>query len=233
VKERLTGAIILVVLIVLLVPELLSGPSRSAPVPQAAATSSEEPPLRSYTINLADDSHSGASANTSTPQASGPAQPAPIDESAAASQPSPSTGDSSPAPSPDDPQVTPQTNPASSTTQRDAALGEPQPAAPRKSAAAEKAAPAERPAALPASAEKATSATGWMVQLGVFASRANADRLMQELKGKGFHTSVSESTGGRRTLWRVRAGPVPERATADQLNARLRAAGHAGAVVPK
>jgi cell division septation protein DedD len=81
--------------------------------------------------------------------------------------------------------------------------------------------------------EKTTSATGWMVQLGVFASRANADRLMQDLKGKGFHTSVSESTGGGRTLWRVRAGPVPERAAADQLNARLRAAGHAGSVVPK
>jgi DedD protein len=258
VKERLTGAIILVVLIVLLVPELLSGPSRSAPVPQAAATSSEEPPLRSYTINLADDSHTGASASTSTPQANGPAQPAPIDESAAASQPAPSTGDSSPTPSADEPQVTPQANPRSSTAQRDAAPEEPQAAGPRKSAAAEKAASAERPiAAKPvaaqrpsapdknparyaaaegpatASVEKTTSATGWMVQLGVFASRANADRLMQDLKGKGFHTSVSESTGGGRTLWRVRAGPVPERAAADQLNARLRAAGHAGSVVPK
>jgi DedD protein len=260
VKERLTGAIILVVLIVLLVPELLSGPSRSAPVPQAAATSSEEPPLRSYTINLADDSHTGASASTSTPQANGPAQPAPIDESGAASQPSASTGDSLPTPSPDEPQVTPQTNAASSTAQRDAAQEEPQPAAPWKSAATEKAASAERPiatkplaaqrpsapdknparyaaaegpAALPASTEKTTSATGWMVQLGVFASRANADRLMQDLKGKGFHTSVSESPGGGRTLWRVRAGPVTERAAADQLNARLRAAGHAGAVVPK
>jgi DedD protein len=250
----------------LLVPELLSGPSRSAPVPQAAASSSEEPPLRSYTINLADDSHSGASASTSTPQANGPAQPAPIDESVAASQALPSTGDSSPVPSPDEPKVTPQTNPASSTAQRDTALEAPQPAASRKSGTAEKAtaaeqvapgerptaakpvaaqrpsapeknparyAAAERPAALPASAEKATSAAGWMVQLGVFASRANADHLMQELKGKGFHTSVSESTGGGRTLWRVRAGPVSERAAADQLNARLRLAGHAGAVVPK
>jgi DedD protein len=266
VKERLTGAIILVVLIVLLVPELLSGPSRSAPVPQAAATSSEEPPLRSYTINLADDSHTGASASTSTPQANGPAQPAPIDESATGSQPAPSTSDSRPTPSPDEPQVTPQAN-----AQPDAAREEPQPA-PRKSAAAEKAtaaeklvaaektasaeapiaakpvaaqrpsapeknpapyAPPERAAGLPASTEKATSTTGWMVQLGVFASRANADRLMQDLKRKGFHTSVSESTGGRRTLWRVRAGPVPERAAADQLNASLRAAGHAGSVVPK
>ncbi|MDB6087336.1 MAG: hypothetical protein JWN85_120 [Gammaproteobacteria bacterium] len=73
-----------------------------------------------------------------------------------------------------------------------------------------------------------------MVQLGVFASRTNAERLTQELKGKGFHASVSESTGaGGRTLWRVRAGPVTERAAAEQLNAKLRAVGHAGALVPK
>lgn len=250
-KERLTGAIILVVLIVLLVPELLSGPSRSAPVPQAAATSSEEPPLRSYTINLADDSHTGASASGSTPQASGPAQPAPIAESAVASQPSPAASDSSSTPPQDETQGTPQTSPAASTAQGDASREEPQPAAPRKPVAADKAAagaqkpstadkaPAryaatERPSSSAASAEKSTSAAGWMVQLGVFASRTNAERLTQELKGKGFHTSVSESTGGGgRTLWRVRAGPVSDRAAADQLNSKLRAAGHAGTVVPK
>ena len=88
-KERLTGAIILVVLIVLLVPELLSGPSRSAPVSQAAVSSTEEPPLRSYTINLADDSH-GSSSSAETPsasaQASGPAQPTAITETPPAVQ---------------------------------------------------------------------------------------------------------------------------------------------------
>jgi len=75
VKERLTGAIILVVLIVLLVPELLSGPKGpSAPVSAgAAATSSEEPPLRSYTINLGDDSH----ARSASAESSGPAMPQP------------------------------------------------------------------------------------------------------------------------------------------------------------
>jgi DedD protein len=71
------------------------------------------------------------------------------------------------------------------------------------------------------------------VQLGVFSVQANAERLAQELKSKGFHTLVSETSGAGRTLWRVRAGPVAERAAAEQLNARLRAAGHAGSVVPK
>ncbi|MGH8286510.1 MAG: SPOR domain-containing protein [Steroidobacteraceae bacterium] len=49
-KERLTGAIILVVLIVLVVPELLTGPRRA--VPSGAASSVEGPPMRSYTIEL-------------------------------------------------------------------------------------------------------------------------------------------------------------------------------------
>ena len=80
-KERLTGAIILVVLIVLLVPELLSGPKgRSAPASAGSIpTSSEEPPLRSYTINLGDDSHSRPESTGSNgpamPQPSGPEQP--------------------------------------------------------------------------------------------------------------------------------------------------------------
>ena len=41
-KERLTGAIILVALIVLLVPELLTGPVRSAPRATAVASSAGE-----------------------------------------------------------------------------------------------------------------------------------------------------------------------------------------------
>ncbi len=71
------------------------------------------------------------------------------------------------------------------------------------------------------------------MQLGVFSVQANAERLSQELKSKGFHTLVSEISGNGRTLWRVRAGPVTERAAAEQLSAKLRAAGHAGSVVPK
>jgi DedD protein len=108
----------------------------------------------------------------------------------------------------------------------------PKPSATDRIAPGERLAAADKPvAATPAA--KAGSSTAWMVQLGVFASRANAERLAQELKNKGFHTSVSEASGGGRALWRVRAGPLSERAAAEQLNAKLRAAGHAGSVVPK
>lgn len=47
-KERLVGAIIFVVLIVLLVPEILSGPRRAAPTGGASAGG----PTRTYTIDL-------------------------------------------------------------------------------------------------------------------------------------------------------------------------------------
>jgi cell division septation protein DedD len=73
-----------------------------------------------------------------------------------------------------------------------------------------------------------------MVQLGVFASRDNADRLAQELKGKGFRIAVSEVEGSSgRKLFRVRAGPVTDRTAASDLAAKLRAAGAPGSVVPR
>jgi len=50
-RERLTGAAILVALVVLLVPELLTGPRRAAPQPAAGV---DEPPIRSYTLPLSD-----------------------------------------------------------------------------------------------------------------------------------------------------------------------------------
>jgi DedD protein len=51
VKERLIGASILVVLIVLVVPELLSGPKPVRPPPSLAAAATE--PLRNVTVDLA------------------------------------------------------------------------------------------------------------------------------------------------------------------------------------
>ncbi len=247
-KERLTGAIILVVLIVLLVPELLSGPSRSVPAPQAAATSSEEPPLRSYTINLADDSHSTDSStgtSNAAPQASGPEQPTPVTESPPTQQADLDTrtaGAPNSAPGTlASPTQAPALGAASTTSQE-----QPRPtgshAQGQSSAPTSVAAPRQRLSAAPhpaaesertESTESSPTTGGWMVQLGVFSIQANAERLARELKSQGFHALVSANSGGGRPLWRVRTGPVAERAAAEQLNARLRAAGHAGSVVPK
>ncbi len=58
-KYRLTGAVILVLLAVLFVPELLTGPARPRPSttgPAPAPTTAEGAPLRSYDIDLGDSS---------------------------------------------------------------------------------------------------------------------------------------------------------------------------------
>ena len=209
-KERLTGAIILVALIVLLVPELLTGPVRSAPRVAAAASSAEEPPLRSYTINLADDAH------PRTTPASGPEQPTPVPASAQVAD--------TPAPPPPPAAQAPP-------------LSAPAPVAAAKPAAAKPAAAkpaATRVAAVKAAAQPADSsgAGAWLVQLGSFASHANAERLAQQLRDGGYKVNVSQASNGRH-LYRVLVGPAHDRAAAAQLAAKLQAAGHRGAIVPR
>ena len=233
-KERLTGAIALVALIVLLVPELLTGPIRSAPAPQGAAPAAGEPPLRSYTINLADESHArataGATDGSAAPQASGPAQPLPIAPPANKTLDFPRAvvGRSS----------TPKASASTAPHAADAV----QPPAPEKPTVPGKPAAPDKPIAQPGPATPPTNkkpdfpgtpADGWTVQLGSFASRANADRLVRELQRKGFQASVSQSSGGGRRLYRVRVGPTADRTAAEQLTAKLRAAGHPGSIVSK
>jgi len=195
---------ILVALMVLLVPELLTGPIRSAPRAAAMAASAEEPPLRSYTINLADDTHSRSAAAT----ASGPQQPTSL------SVAEPAAAESTP-------------SPASSAAPRapEAAPAAPPPVMPAKSG---------RASAVAASAGNSVAGDSgaWMVQLGSFASRTNAERLAGQVRAGGFKVSVSQGSSGRR-LYRVRVGPAHDREAATQLAVKLRAAGHSGSIVPK
>jgi len=194
----------LVALIVLLVPELLTGPIRSAPRAAAVAPSAEEPPLRSYTINLADDTHSRSAAAT----ASGPQHPTSL------SAAPPAAAESTPPP-------------ASSAAPRapEAAPAAPPPLLPAKSARASA-------AAASAANSVAGDSGAWMVQLGSFASRTNAERLARQVRAGGFKVSVSQGSSGRR-LYRVRVGPAHDREAATQLAVKLRAAGHSGSIVPK
>jgi DedD protein len=268
VKERLTGAIILVALIVLLVPELLTGPVRSTSTAQPGAVgSSGEPPLRSYTIDLADDARTRtATASGAAPQSgagsSGPgsdpvstaateAKPPSISEGATPSgetvaQPGeearPSTPESA-APEPSVPRPQPKAAPtaeAKVTPSVERPVPVPQPVKPKVGVPTPRTAPPEkRVSASPAPAERhaatppASAGGGWLVQLGVFASRANADRLAQELKGKGFKVSVSEVTGKGKTLYRVHSAALADRAAAQDLAAKLHAAGASSAVMPR
>lgn len=228
-KERLTGAILLVALIVVLVPELLNGPLRPAAKAHGPLPPAEAPPLRSVTINFADEPRGGSGALEMQPARSSPpapaaetggppraAQPAATAPAAAAPAVAASAAQSAP--------VTPPT-----TRKPEAARPAPAPPTPAPTAAEPR-----TTAAPPAAASTATAASGsgYVVQLGSFASRANAERLARQVRGQGFTVSVSRGTAGRH-LYRVQVGPARERAAAEQLAAKLRSQGHAGAVVAK
>lgn len=202
-KERLTGAIILVALMVLLVPELLTGPVRSAPRTAAVASSIEEPPLRSYTIKLGDEPHTRGLSMHGAPEQPAPLPPAPAATLTAAPVPQAQAGMSAPAPASPSP----------------------------TSAAPDHRSAPSPPAGTAAPAGSADTSGSYMVQLGSFASRANAERLAKQVRGQGFTVSVSQGSSGR--LYRVRVGPVPDRAAAGELAQQLRARGHGGAIVPK
>jgi cell division septation protein DedD len=73
--------------------------------------------------------------------------------------------------------------------------------------------------------------SGWAVQLGVFGQRDNADRLVRDLRSRGFEAFVSPVSRPGSTLYRVRVGPEHDRDAAEQLARRLAAAGHRGPVV--
>lgn len=226
-KQRLTGAVILVALFVLLVPELLTGP-KNAPAP---ATSTEEEGLRRYTIDLAP----GAAATT-PPDAA--VNLPPVTETPASStgnalaQPGepaqPETPAPQPAPTP--PSATnPVPQPAPQTASRPASATTP---APGVSAAP---APASAPAASRADTRKPTppSTSGtFVVQLGSFSSRENADRLVRDMTAKGFATFIAPITTNGRELYRVRVGPTRDRASAEALAAQLKRMGQSGSIVP-
>jgi DedD protein len=205
VKERLVGASILVVLIVLIVPELLSGPTSPPASPASAARLpvGTPEPVRNVTVDLA----------TSKP----PAQQTMLEPaSAPGSQP---TSAQSPA-------ASPQPQPA-----------EPAPVLPAASPApaAAHSAPLETvvppPTSVPGGSKSAVGGRAWAVQLGSFANRDNADKLVRQLKGQGFMVYVSPSGSGSASRYRVRVGPMADRGAAAQTVAKLKALGQAASIV--
>jgi DedD protein len=95
----------------------------------------------------------------------------------------------------------------------------PEPAAPRTS---DRGTAASRtPPATTSTADKTparSAASGWVVQVGAFRSRQNADRQVSRLRAKGYTAFVAAGAG---SLFHVRVGPFSERAAADRTATRL------------
>jgi DedD protein len=91
--------------------------------------------------------------------------------------------------------------------------------------------PAVRSRGLSEAAEQ-VGRTGYAVQVGSFASRNNADRLVERLAGQGYDAFIHSEESGGRMIHRVRVGSSEEREEAETLQARLRdEAGLEGIVV--
>jgi DedD protein len=238
-KQRLTGAVILVALFVLLVPELLTGPKN----PPSGAGAPADEGLRRYTIDL------DAPGANGTP-ASGPAAANPPAETSVnlpvveapmgadseravpgeAATPDPSVATPAPAvaqsPAAQTPKPAAQSTPAATT--------KPTPAA----SAPVVAAPAiTTPTMTPAAPKPVPNATPakpgtFVVQLGSFGSRENAERLVRDMTAKGFTTFIAPITTNGRELYRVRVGPTRDRPSAEALAAQLKRMGQSGSIVP-
>jgi len=205
VKERLVGATILTVLIVLIVPELLSGPP-TAPVGPKLPVSAPEP-VRNVTVDLA----------TAKPPVIEPANPAPV-----------------PAPQPPGTPsgAAERTEAGAGATSGAGATAGAGAATDAGAVALESAAPTPTSAAQATVSRAAAAGHGWSVQLGSFASRSNADKLARHVKGQGFSVFVLSSGSGAAARYRVRIGPLADREAATQAAAKLKGLGHIGSLVP-
>lgn len=213
-KHRLTGAILLVVLAVLLLPELLTG-AGNAPREVGETGGSADVPVRRYDIDLTER----AQAPADTP--ADIAAPPPGETLPPLAETAPMPVEPAPAGSPSAQATAPKAAPKSP-AQR--ASPPPEPATEQVIAD-----PTPVPAKNPV--PSADSAAGrYLVQVGVFSSREGAERIAKTLRGKGFKVTVSRYDTGKR-LYRVRVGPVADRAEARRLRERLAAAGHPGSVV--
>jgi cell division protein FtsN len=211
-KERLTGAAILVFVVVLAVPAMFRGrPDGVAPAidPVANAT-----PLHTYT--LVDD---GPAAQ---PQPQAPLQP----ESPAPSQPlSPPQPPQQPPPQALPQQVAPQqaAPPQAAPQQVAPQQAAPQQAAPQHAAPTPEPAPAARWPVDTKPARAAASKGGWAVQVGSFHVRELAERMAREANAKGFKVHVAGPD--ERGLYRVRSALQADKEAALALRQQMVARG--------
>ena len=211
-KERIIGAIVLVVFVVLVVPIFLDGPPSDDEIltESVVLPGQSEQKMQTQVLNR----------DRETPV------PEPV---AAASGSDPSGQDAPP--------TEPESDPVGAASSRDQSG---QDAPPTESGQDSPPTEPERePVAAASSRDQSgqdappTSATGmWAVQLGSFSDEDNAEKLAAELRKQGFFAVLSRLDTDKGQLHRVRIGPQANRAAAADVVKKLAAAGHKGQVVP-
>jgi DedD protein len=83
----------------------------------------------------------------------------------------------------------------------------------------------------PSEAQSTPARDSWSVQLGSFSRKANADKLVHQLKARGLPAYVVSSGSRSAARFKVRMGPLADRAAAEREVDKLKGAGHAATVV--
>mgnify|MGYP001815816321 CR=1 FL=1 len=204
-KERIIGAAVLVVFVVLVVPIFLDGPPGDEEVVTERVMLPGQDGQNTQTVVLERDRTEPVPSTSSQPVAS---------EESAADEPEPAVI-KMPEPKQNAQQAPPKPSPQPA----------PEPVTKEK--------PTEQKPAEQKPTEQAASTTGmWAVQLGSFSSRDNAEKLAADLRKQGYAAFLSQLQTSNGVLHRVRIGPQKDRASAEAMAARLAKVGHKGQVVP-
>jgi len=216
-KERLTGAAILVALIVILVPQMFRGQGGGTTAASSSSSSGGEgAPIRSYTIDLSNNPKRSAPVQSTNESAEAvPAAPTPA-QTANPILPAPAT--LAPPPPAQPPPAPPPAPPATASAVHVAKVATTPPSS----------APPSPPAST--GAAKAAANAGWSVQLGLFAKRENAERQMNDAKARGIAVSISSADA--KGMFHVRVSGLADRASAQAMEQKLKAQGLPAAVVP-
>lgn len=202
-KERIIGAVVLVVFVVLVVPIFLDGPPQEGEVVTESVLLPGQDAQKTQTVVLDRDRTEPVPA-LSTAEEETPQNEAQAEEASPA-----------------------QDEPEQLVIERNEPLRVPPKPVPEPEPAE------TRPASSNAAAEAATSTTGmWAVQISALSSKDRAESQAAGLRKEGYAAFVSQYASGSSTLYRVRIGPQKDRDSAEAMAARLLKAGYKGQVVP-
>ncbi len=222
-RERLVGAGVLVLLLVVVVPWVLDGgtddESGSGSEVNPAEPAAVKEPRRTHTIRLDQSterppvaremsepekppSSSAGRVGTVEPKSDNPVKSEPV---ATAKPKAPVSAPAKPKPKPVKTAST-QSKPA-----------------PTKSAET-------KPAQSKSAKSTPIPTEGWVVQLGSFSSKPNAQRLTDEVSARGFPAFMMPLQRSGKTLYRVRVGPRKTREQAADLAGKLVKVGYTGQV---
>lgn len=240
-RQRLIGAVILVLTAIIVVPMLLDSEPRPLGQDIAITIPPKDAPF---------NGQAPANAANSVPAAGTPAAPATAAGAAAVAPAVPPTSSSAAASPPAADAVKP-AQPAPETTAAPAAV-KPVEAAKPETTKAEAAKPAAKPeSAKPEAAKPAAKDDGdkarallegkplakpaadgkYIVQVGAFASEEKVKELQARLKSAGLSTYTEKVKTGAGERIRLRAGPFGARADAEGVLGKIKAAGISGAVI--